>query len=205
MAWWTDEVLPHITDFTLRGREMGDLRAQACEELHGRVLEVGFGSGLNIPFYPAAVTQVDAVEPSELAWKISEKRRMETTVPIGRVSRDAQKLNIAGDRYDAALVTFSLCTIPDPAAALREVARVLRSGAALHFLEHGISDDPKVATWQRRLEPLQRRIAGGCHLTRDPVELAESAGLIVKMVERGELPGGPKPFTAGFFGEAVRV
>jgi hypothetical protein len=82
---------------------------------------------------------------------------------------------------------------------------VLRPGATLHFLEHGISDDPKVVAWQHRLEPLQRRLAGGCHLTRDPVELAESAGLRVKMVERGDLPGGPKPFTAGFFGAAVRV
>ena len=205
MGWWTDEVPPHITDYTLRGREMGELRAQACEGLHGRVLEVGFGSGLNVPFYPGSVTQVDAVEPSELAWKLSEKRRLETDVPIGRVGRDAQQLNIAGDRYDAALVTFSLCTIPDPTAALREVARVLKSGATLHFLEHGSSTDPKVAKRQRRLEPLQRRLAGGCHLTRDPVELAESAGLIVKMVERGDLPGGPKPFTAGFFGEAVKV
>ncbi|MBF4770160.1 class I SAM-dependent methyltransferase [Nocardioides agariphilus] len=205
MGWWTDEVLPHITDYTLRGREMGELRAQACEALHGRVLEVGFGSGLNVPFYPAEVTQVDAVEPSELAWKMSEKRRLETHVPIGRVGRDAQQLNIAGDRYDAALVTFSLCTIPDPAAAMREIARVLKSGASLHFLEHGVSSDPKVEAWQRRLEPLQRRLAGGCHLTRDPVQLAEDAGLLVKMVERGDLPGGPKPFTAGFFGEAVRV
>jgi len=205
MGWWSEEVLPHITDFTLKGREIGELRAQACEALHGRVLEVGFGSGLNVPFYPAEVTQVDAVEPSELAWKLSEKRRLDTAVPIGRLARDAQQLNIAGEKYDAALVTFTLCTIQDPVAALREVNRVLKPGASLHFLEHGISDDPKVLAWQERLEPLQRRLGGGCHLTRNPAELAESAGLRVKMVERGDLPGGPKAFTAGFFGEAVRV
>ncbi len=205
MGWWTDEVLPHITDVALRGREIDELRAQACESLHGRVLEVGFGTGLNVPWYPADVTQVDAVEPSEVAWRKSERRRLDTHVPIGRVGRDAQQLNIGGDRYDAALVTFSLCTIPDAVAALREVARVLKPGASLHFLEHGISDDPKVVAWQERLEPIQRRVAGGCHLTRDPAQLAESAGLLVKSVERGGLPGGPKPFTAGFFGEAVRV
>ena len=205
MGWWTDEVLPHITDYALSGREMDELRAQACDSLHGRVLEVGFGSGLNIAWYPDTVTQVDAVEPSEIAWKKSEKRRLATQVPIGRVGRDAQQLNIAGDRYDAALVTFTLCTIEDPVAALQEVGRVLKPGATLHFLEHGLSSNPRVEAWQYRLERVQRRIAGGCHLTRDPAQLAEEAGLLVKMVERGDLPGGPKVFTAGYFGEAVRL
>jgi ubiquinone/menaquinone biosynthesis C-methylase UbiE len=169
------------------------------------VHDIGFGSGLNVRHYPRDVTQVDAVEPSELAWKMSEERRLRTTVPIGRVGRDAEQLNIGGDRYDAALMTFTLCTISDPVAALREVGRVLKPGASLHFLEHGVSDDPKVVVRQHRLEPLQRRLAGGCHLTRDPAALAEEAGLRVMMVERGGLPGGPKAFTAGFFGEAVRV
>jgi len=205
MGWWTDSVVPHIVDATLRGREIDELRSVACEELHGRVLELGFGSGLNIRWYPEAVTQVDVVDPSEVAWQKSADRRLLTTIPIGRVGRHAEKLGIADGTYDAALVTFTLCTIPDPEAALREVRRVLKPGATLHFLEHGLSEDPGVATWQRRLEPLQRRIAGGCHLTRDPAELAEQAGLTVKTLERGRIPGGPKPFTEGFIGEAVRA
>jgi len=205
MGWWNEQVVPHINDLSLRGREVGELRAQACEALHGRVLELGFGSGLNVRWYPEAVTQVDAVEPAELAWTMSANRRLETSIPIGRTGRDAERLRVADETYDSALVTFTLCTIRDAEAALREVCRVLKPGASLHFLEHGLSDDPKVKLWQYRLEPLQRRFAGGCHLTRDPAELAERAGLTIRTLERGSLPGGPKPFTAGYFGEAVRA
>ena len=204
MGWWKDEVVPHIVDVTLRGREIGELRSVVCEGLYGRVLEIGFGSGLNIRWYPEGVDQVDAVDPSEVAWQKSADRRLETTVPIGRVARDAERLGVADGTYDAALVTFTLCTIADPEAALREVRRVLKPGASLHFLEHGLSDDPDVIKWQLRLAPFQRRFAGGCHLTRDPAELIEQAGLTVRTLERGALPGGPRPLTEGYVGEAVR-
>lgn len=205
MGWWKEEVVPHIVDATLRGREIDELRTMVCEGLHGRVLEVGFGSGLNIRFYPEAVTQVDVVDPSEVAWKKSADRRLGTTIPIGRIARDAEQLGVADGTYDAALVTFSLCTIGDPEAALNEVRRVLKPGASLHFLEHGLSDDPDVIKWQLRLAPFQRRFAGGCHLTRDPAELIERAGLTVRTLERGPLPGRPRAFTEGYVGEAVRA
>jgi SAM-dependent methyltransferase len=205
MGWWNDQVVPHIVDATLRGREIDELRSMACEGLHGRVLEIGFGSGLNVPWYPEAVTQIDVVDPSDVAWEKSADRRLRTTIPIGRIGRDAERLGVADATYDAALVTFTLCTIPDPEAALREVRRVLKPGASLHFLEHGASQDPNVLKWQRRLEPFQRRIAGGCHLTRDPGVLTENAGLTVRTVERGPLPGGPRAFTEGYVGEAVRA
>lgn len=205
MGWWKDQVVPHIVDATLRGREIDELRSLSCERLHGRVLEIGFGSGLNIRWYPEAVRQVDVADPSEVAWQKSADRRLRTSIPIGRIGRDAERLGVADGTYDAALVTFTLCTIADPEAALREVRRVLKPGASLHFLEHGLSEDPDVVKWQLRLEPLQRRFAGGCHLTRDPAVLAENAGLTVRTVERGPLPGGPRPFTEGYVGEAVRA
>ena len=205
MGWWKEEVVPHIVEVTLRGRELGELRRRACEGLHGRVLEVGFGSGLNVPYYPTRIKQVDVVDPSEIAWKKSSDRRLDTTVPIGRLSRDAERLNVGEGTFDAALVTFTLCTVDDPEAVLSEVRRVLKPGASLHFLEHGISDDPDVVKWQRRLEPLQRRFAGGCHLTRDPAVLAVEAGFTVTAVEQVRLPGGPRPFTEGFLGEAVKA
>ena len=205
MGWWKQEVVPHIVELSLGGRALGKLRRRACEGLHGRVLEVGFGSGLNVPYYPSTIKQVDVVDPSEIAWKKSSDRRLDTTVPVGRLSRDAERLNVGEGTFDAALVTFTLCTVDDPEAVLSEVRRVLKPGASLHFLEHGISDDPDVVKWQRRLEPLQRRFAGGCHLTRDPAVLAVEAGFSVTAIEQVRLPGGPRPFTEGFLGEAVKA
>ena len=204
MGWWNDRVVPRIADRTLRGHEVGEIRGRVCAGLHGRVLEIGFGSGLNIRWYPPAVTQVDVVEPSELAWELSAERRLRSTAPVGRIGRDAQRIELADATWDSALVTFSLCTIADAEAALGEVRRVLKPGGTLHFLEHGISDDPKVAAWQRRLDPVQRRLAGGCHLTRDPAVMIQEAGLSVVEVEQVDLPGGPRPWTAGVLGRAVR-
>jgi ubiquinone/menaquinone biosynthesis C-methylase UbiE len=205
MGWWNEQVVPRATDLSLRGHEVGELRARACEGLHGRVIEIGFGSGLNARWYPSTVTQVDVVEPSEVAWRMSADRRLRAAAPVGRIGIDGQQLNIGAATFDAALVTFTLCTIPDVEAALSEIRRVLKPGASLHFLEHGIADDPKVVAWQRRLEPIQRRLAGGCHLTRDPVILIEKAGLPIHTVEQVDLPGGPKPFRSGFLGVALKA
>ena len=205
MGWWNDRVVPRVVDRALKGKETGALRDRVCAGLHGRVLEVGFGGGLNIRSYPPEVTAVDAVEPSDLGWELSERRRARTPLPIERVGLDGERLEAEDATYDGALVTFTLCTIPDAVTALREVRRVLKPGASLHFLEHGISDDPKVAAWQRRLDPFQRRIAGGCHLTRDPAVMMEEVGLSVVQVEQIDLPGAPRAWTTGFLGVAVKA
>lgn len=189
MSWWADRVVPRLVDRSLRGPEVDQLRGVACAGLSGTVLELGFGSGLNLRHYPSGVVGVDAVEPSDLAWELSAPRREDSRVRVARVGLDGQVLDAGDATYGAVLSTFTLCTVPDLARALSEVRRVLRPGGALHFLEHGLAPTPEVQAWQRRLEPVQRRVAGGCHLTRDVPRLLADAGLEVSGLEQFYLPG----------------
>lgn len=198
---WDQHVVPRLADVALRGHEVGDLRARTCSGLGGRVLEIGFGSGLNARWYPATVDLVSAVEPSDVAWQLSQRRRDRVATPVVRAGLDGQALDLPDASHDAALVTFSLCTIPDAAAALAEIRRTLRPGGRLHFLEHGLAPDPRVQRWQRRLDPIEKRVAGGCHLSRDPLEvLAASGWEVVEHVQRyleGPRPGRPWTFVTG--------
>ncbi len=178
-------------------------RAQATEGLSGRVVEVGFGSGLNVPHYPPEVEVVLAVEPAPVARRLAERRLRATTVPVEHVGLDGQDIPLRDANCDAALITFTLCTVPDPARALSEVRRVLRPGGAVHFLEHGLSPDAGVATWQRRLEPLQRRVADGCHLTRNASALVEQAGFVMQRTQQRYVRG-PKPWCWLTLGLAVK-
>jgi SAM-dependent methyltransferase len=202
---WDERVVPRLTDLSLRGHEVGDLRRPTCAGLIGRVLEIGFGSGLNVRWYPPEVSAVTAIEPSDVGWQLSERRRERTTTPIERAGLDGQRLDLPDDSHDSALVTFSLCTIPDAARALAEVRRVVRPGGRLHALEHGLAPSEDVRRWQRRLEPVQRAVAGGCHLTRDIPALVERAGWHVEVLEQAYLPGPgvSRPWTYVYRVEAV--
>lgn len=204
MAWWSEHVVPRVTDMSLRGRAVGESRAHACTGLSGRVLELGFGGGLNLVHLPAEVESVGAVEPSDTGWRISEKRRARSRVPVSRIGLDGESVAAPDASYDAALCTFTLCTIPDPLAALAEVRRLVRPGGTFHFLEHGLATDPRVARWQHRLDPWQQRLAGGCHLTRDAGTLVEQSGMVLAWLETGDLPGfsGPAALTYGYLGMA---
>ena len=186
---WTERILPRLTDCSLRGHDIGELRGKALRGLTGRVVEIGFGSGLNVRWYPSQVTSVSAVEPSDVGWRLSERRRARTALLIERTGLDGERLAAPDASFDGAVSTFTLCTIPDPAAALGELRRVLRPGATLHVLEHGLAPDPEVVRRQYRWEPVQKRIAGGCHLTRDPVALVTAAGFEVLEHEAAYLEG----------------
>jgi ubiquinone/menaquinone biosynthesis C-methylase UbiE len=203
MGVYADQVLPRIVNVACGMKANDEMRQRVCEGLHGQVVEIGFGSGLNVPHYPAAVTGVAAVEPADLGWKLAEKRLAETSVPVERSGLDGQSLPLPDDSCDTALSTWTLCTIPDVAAALQEVRRVLKPGGTFHFVEHGLAPDEEVQRWQHRLEPIQKRLFGGCHLTRRITDLLADAGFTLTGVDVFYEKGAPKFLAAQSLGVAV--
>ncbi len=203
MGFYGERILPHIINKACGMKSVAPYRQRVCEGLSGEVVELGFGTGLNVPFYSDDVIAVSAIEPSDLSWRLAGGRLAASTVPVRRAGLDGQSLPFPDDSFDAALSTWTLCTIPDPLAALAEVRRVLRPGAALHFLEHGLAPDESVRRTQRRLEPLNKRVLGGCHLTRDVTALLTRAGFEIKEVDRFYEPGAPRFVVADSLGLAV--
>jgi ubiquinone/menaquinone biosynthesis C-methylase UbiE len=203
MGIYGEHVLPRLINLACGMATAEPLRERVCAGLSGDVVEIGFGSGLNVPFYPAGVTRVAAIEPSDVGWKLAGKRVAASPVNVERSGLDGQALPFGDGSFDCAVSTWTMCTIPDVEAALAEVRRVLRPGGSLHFLEHGLAPDPSVVRWQRRLDPLQQRLFGGCHLTRRIVDLLERSGFTIRELDVFYEKGAPKVLAADSLGIAA--
>ena len=202
MGVYSERILPRIIDVACNAKESHPQRRRVCEGLAGEVVEIGFGSGLNVPFYPPAVEAVTAVEPSDVSWKLAGERLRAASIPVRRAGLDAETLPFPDDSFDAALSTWTMCTIPDIEGALRELRRVVKAGGTLHFVEHGLAPDERVRRWQHRLDPVQQRLVGGCHLDRPIVELVEAAGFVLTELDVYYEKGAPKILGANSLGVA---
>ena len=200
MGFYVGQVLPRITNLALGTGEHARIRARVTAGLEGEVLEVGFGSGLNVPHYPPAVTRVLAIEPAPGGRKLAAGRVAASPVPVEYAGLDGQALPAATGSVDCVLSTWTLCTIPDIDAALAELLRVLRPGGRMYFAEHGHSPDLRVARWQDRLNPLQRLAFGGCHLNRPIDRLLLRAGFGVTRLDNYYVSG---PKVTGYTYEGV--
>jgi len=205
MGWWSRHVFPRLCHLSMRGEKVfGPLRREALADASGRVLEIGLGTGLNLPYYPPAVDSVDGVDPNPGMERIARRALGEASFPVELHLAGAERLPFADSSFDTAVSTWTLCSVADVPAALAEIARVLRPGGRFLFLEHGRSHEPRVARWQRRLTPIQRRVADGCHLDRDFERLVGESPLAVDRVDRFYAPDLPKLAGYLYRGMAVR-
>jgi ubiquinone/menaquinone biosynthesis C-methylase UbiE len=196
-------ILPRLIDLAMRQRPIGEYRRRVIPAASGRVLEIGVGSGRNLPLYPPGVSEVVGIDPSQELLGQALQRAAEAVVPVNLRRGAATALDVDNASIDTVVMTWTLCSIDDPLTALREMRRVLKPGGRLLFVEHGLSADARVASWQHRLTPLWRRLAGGCHLDRPIAELVQTAGFELPQLETGYAPG-PRPMTYMYEGRAVR-
>ncbi|HTO19156.1 MAG TPA: methyltransferase domain-containing protein [Pseudomonas sp.] len=195
-------VLPHLIDYACGMGEVMKLRSQLVPQAQGEVLEIGIGTGLNLGFYdPARVSRVVGVDPAAQMQAMAQRRAAGIAIPVEMLALELGQIQAQDDRFDSIVCTFTLCSIPDVAAALEEMRRVLKPGGRLLFAEHGLAPDAGVARWQGRLTPCWKPLAGGCHLDRDIPRLLKGAGFAIRELDSGYLKG-PRPMTYVYRGWA---
>lgn len=192
MGFYGDWLLPRLLDRSLGRAEFAPLRRAALADVRGDILEIGFGSGLNLPHYPASVRQLTTVDSSAGMSRLARQRIAASAIAVDQRVLDGERLPFADGTFDTVVSTFTLCSIGEVRGALREIRRTLRPGGRFHFVEHGLSDDPRVQLWQRRLTPVQKIVAGGCHLDRDIQALIAGAGFTFVRLERSAIDTLPR-------------
>lgn len=202
MGFYARRVLPHIIDLVMRDKETTRIRAEVIPRAQGIVLEVGIGSGLNLPFYSAGVARVYGVDPSPELLEMARKRAAAAPVGVEFLSQTAEEwLPLDDQSIDTVVITWTLCSIPDASKALQQVKRVLKPTGQVIFVEHGLAPDAGVRSWQNWINPLWRPVAGGCNLNRKIDDLIGSAGFEITELKTTYLPG-PRPLTYTYQGLA---
>jgi SAM-dependent methyltransferase len=206
MGFYDRHILPRFINCACATKPIMKQREKVVPRATGTVLEIGIGTGLNLSYYDAGrVQRVIGLDPSEASWELAGERAAHLDFEVEFIGLPGEKIPLADASVDTVLVTFALCTIPDPIAALHGMARVLRTGGSLLFCEHGRAPDSSVCKWQDRINPIWRRIAGGCHLNRDIPQLLAAGGFVLSDMETGYLPGTPKFAGYNFWGSARRA
>jgi ubiquinone/menaquinone biosynthesis C-methylase UbiE len=201
MGFYSDIILPRLCDLAMRNKQLVPFRERVIGAADGRVLEIGVGSGMNLPFYRPPVREVLALEPAPRLVSMARSASHATGMPVSFLGASAEAIPLDGHSVDTVVTTWTLCSIPQAGAALAEMRRVLRPGGKLLFVEHGLAPDEAVRWWQDRLTPVWRHIGGGCHLNRPIRSMIEAAGFHIDRIETGYMPG-PKPMTFMYEGSA---
>ena len=202
MGFYSDVILPRLCDLAMRNERLRPYRQRVIGAAEGRVLEIGVGSGLNLPFYSPAVREILALEPAPKLLAMA-RHVSHPEVPVSFVEASAEAIPLDASSVDTVVTTWTLCTIPQADKAIAEIRRVLKPSGKLLFVEHGLAPDDGVRWWQDRLTPTWRHISGGCHLNRPIQSMIEGAGFRIDRIDTGYMPG-PKPMTFMYEGSAWR-
>lgn len=189
MGFYEEWILPALIDLSMRNKRLRPYRERVAGGAEGRVLDVGVGSGLNLPFYARQASEVFGLDPSSRLLERARRNMRRADVPVRLLEGSAERIPLADRSMDTIVMTWTGCSIPEVRTALMDMRRVLKVGGRLLFVEHGRAPDPGVACWQDRIDPLWRRLSGGCHLNRKIDDLLSDAGFRIDRLETGYIPG----------------
>ena len=205
MGFYSDKVVPRLVTCACGTKPILKQREKVVPQARGRVLEIGMGAGHNLPYYRAEqVERIVGIDPCSASWALAQPRATSLGVPLEFIEGSAESIPLPDEEFDTVLMTYSLCTIPDAQAALQEVRRVLKPGGHLVFCEHGEAPDASVARWQQRVNPLWRKLLGGCNLNRPITRWISDAGFSIGAMDQMYLPGTPRIAGFNVWGTAER-